>query len=298
MNRPANRPVNSRPPLIPPQPARSPDGGPDSGPDSGLVAHMGVSWPRSGHHLLVRLLQLLLGGDFGYCQHYHTSPACCGVLPCTRPDIHLSKSHDFACDLPRDPARRHLIQWRAFLPAAVSEFELVVRAGGEDSRAAFLNHASHRFGAWLEFRRRWVDWGAAHGQLVLSYEQLTATPEDALARALAAIAPGHRITPAQITRALARVDGERIEYGRVTRLHGAGLHPPRDITAFRHYDPADFALLARLRLPRAAVVPAGTAVPEVTRILALQAGDGAAPLSPAGKKPLSFWRSLRQRRAP
>lgn len=275
---------------IPPQPARILD--------AGLVPHTGVSWPRSGHHLLVRLLQSVLGARFGYCQHYHTSAACCGQLPCRHPAVHLSKSHDFDGALPRDPGRRHLIQWRAFLPSVVSDFELVVRAGGEDSREAFLSHASHRFGAWLAFQRRWVLWGQEQGQLVLRYEELIADPGAALARVLKALAPGRVFDRAHVARALARVDGERIEQGRVTSLPGAGVHAPRDIRAFRHYDPATFALLARLRHPRESVLPpagngsgagsgdgpgAGT---DVTRILHLQAAPTPAPLPPGAIRPL------------
>lgn len=249
---------------IPPQPARRPD--------PGLVPHIGVSWPRSGHHLAVRLLQAALGEGFGYCQHYHTSAACCGRLPCTRADIHLSKSHDFAADLPRDPGRRYLVQWRDFLPAVVSDFELVVRAGGEDSRAGFLHHASHRFGAWQAFRSRWVDWALARGQPVLRYEDLTADPKAALARLLAAFAPGRAHDPARLEAAVRCVDGERIERGAVTRLPGAGVHAARDIRAFRHYDAESFALLARLRLPRDAVLPRAGPAPDEMRILRLQAG--------------------------
>ncbi|MBW7920525.1 MAG: hypothetical protein H3C51_00295 [Rubellimicrobium sp.] len=250
---------------IPPQPARLSDTG------TGLVRHTGASWPRSGHHLLVRLLQGYFGDRFGYCQHYHTSAACCGCLPCTRPDIHLSKSHDFTADLPRDPARRYLVQWRDFLPSVISDFELAVRAGGEDSRTAFLSHASHRFGAWQAFRARWVDWGLAQGQIVLRYEDLLADPQAALARVIAAFAPGDTPDPARIARIVARVDGERIERGRVTRLAGAGVHAPRDMRAFRHYDAATFALLTRLRLSRAQVAAqAGTGVLDILR---LQAGE-------------------------
>lgn len=249
---------------IPPQPART---------AAGLVPHTGVSWPRSGHHLLVRLLQAVLGEAFGYCQHYHTTAACCGRLPCTRPDIHLSKSHDFAADLPRDPGRRYLVQWRDFLPAVISDFELVVRAGGEDSRAAFLDYASHRFGAFAAFRARWVVWGAAQGQLVLRYEDLVADPDRALGRVLAGIVPGLEVPPARIAAALGTVDGERIERGRVERLAGAGVHAPRDVTAFRHYEPESFALLSRLRLARGQVAVAGPGA-DVLEMLRLQAGEG------------------------
>ena len=54
----------------------------------------GVSWPRSGHHLLVRMLKLYFGETFGYCDFYGGIEGCCKTVPCTRTDsVHLTKSH-------------------------------------------------------------------------------------------------------------------------------------------------------------------------------------------------------------
>lgn len=267
---------------VPPSPAR--------GDGAGFVPHTGVSWPRSGHHLLVRLLQHVLGPAFGYCQHYHTSAACCGGLPCVRDDIHLTKSHDFTGDLQQLRGRRYLVQHRAFLPSVISDFELVVRGGGEDSSTAFLRHASERFGAYRAFRARWVESAFATGQVVLRYEDLVAAPEAALGHVLASLAPGQRHDPARIARAIREVDGERIERGAVHRLRGAGVHDPRDPRRFRHHDPALFALLTRLRLTREEALTkieagAGGRTPDEAEIIRTQADGvraGAAPLAPRG----------------
>jgi len=276
MARPEDIPADG----VPPCPARCAA--------AGLMPHIGVSWPRSGHHLLVRLLQHALGPGFGYCQHYHTSAACCGRLPCLRGDIHLTKSHDFAGDLPQLQGRRYLVQHRAFLPSVISDFELVVRGGGEDSRSAFLRHASRRFGAFRTFRSRWVESDFARRQIVLCYEDLVADPEEALGRVLASLAPGPGPDPARIACAVREVDGERIERGAVQHLRGAGVHAPRDPRRFRHHDPELFALLARLRLTREDVLTKiGTdgGMPDEAEIIRLQAGGtptGDTPLAPGG----------------
>lgn len=284
---PAQAAAMARPELIPP-------GGvppcPGRGGGAGFVPHTGVSWPRSGHHLLVRLLQRALGPAFGYCQHYHTSAACCRRLPCVRDDIHLTKSHDFTGDLPQLRGQRYLVQHRAFLPSVISDFELVVRGGGEDSRTAFLRHASERFGAYRAFRARWIESTFASDQVVLRYEDLVAAPDEALGPVLASLAPGQRHDPARIARAIREVDGERIERGTVHHLRGAGVHDPRDPRRFRHHDPTLFALLARLSLTREEALTkigagAGGRVPDEAEIIRIQADGahaGVAPLAPGG----------------
>jgi hypothetical protein len=55
----------------------------------------GVSWPRSGHHLLVRMLKSYFGKVFEYCEFYEPQQ-CCKQFPCARRGVvHFSKNHDF-----------------------------------------------------------------------------------------------------------------------------------------------------------------------------------------------------------
>ena len=63
---------------------------------------VGISWPRSGHHMLLRLLKLYFGPSFGYCSLYGDRPEhpevpqCCRCVPCTNAGkINFSKNHDF-----------------------------------------------------------------------------------------------------------------------------------------------------------------------------------------------------------
>ncbi len=121
----------------------------------------GVSFPRSGHHLLIRDLISYFGprsgsssdGAFGmniyerlslfsktyrnawqhfpaskknafvYCEYY----SHCNNIPCINPHNTFQKSHDFHLDLPRNDQLFYLVQIREPLPAIISWFELSLK---------------------------------------------------------------------------------------------------------------------------------------------------------------------------
>src|SRR5215208_533293 len=92
------------------------------------AAHLiGVSVPRSGHNLVVRLLQALCSDDLFYCERYRVE-TCCQAVPCVRRgtrEVSFQKSHDLELDLPRDVADAfYLIQQRAPVPAMLSAREM------------------------------------------------------------------------------------------------------------------------------------------------------------------------------
>lgn len=210
---------------------------------------MGVSWPRSGHHLLARLLRLYYGATFTYCGFYGQA-GCCGQAPCARAgDIRYSKNHDFDGALPQDAGHRYLIQTRAFAPSVVSNFELYLREGGTDDMASFARFASAQFTAWRAFQDKWVTSDFASTQTVIPYEALIRDPMVALRYALGCFddtAPN----PERLHAAIAQVDGEEVAHRRIRPRPGTGVHPPRDVTQFRHYDARLFGYLDKLRLTR------------------------------------------------
>lgn len=215
---------------------------------------IGVSWPRSGHHLLVRLLTLYFGDTFLYCDFYGGVDQCCKTAPCARADIHLSKSHDFDLSLPQIPGRKYLIQYRDFIPSVVSNFELHVRNGAPDTLTSFRNFASTQFDVYRAFMHKWVHSAFAAGQLLIDYDALQRDPTACLARAVAWLDPDTPADAARIAAAVAQVDGEQIERGKVKRLERTGVHAARRIEEFRHYRPELFAALARLALSRPEVI--------------------------------------------
>jgi len=210
---------------------------------------MGVSWPRSGHHLLARLLSLYIGPKFTYCGFYG-QPDCCGQAPCARAGtVRYSKNHDFDGTLPQDNARRYLIQTRAFAPSVVSNFELYLREGGSDDATSFARFASAQFTAYRAFQEKWVTSAFAEGQTVIPYEALIRDPATALSHALTSFGIADP-DPSRLRAAITRVDGEEVAHRRVTPRPGTGVHRPRDVTQFRHYDAHLFGYLDKLRLTR------------------------------------------------
>lgn len=234
---------------------------PPAPPESGPV--IGVSWPRSGHHMLVRLLTLYFGPGFGYCDFYGGKPrvagieTCCGRTPCIHAErIKLTKSHDFDLDLPQIPGQKYLIQYRAFAPSVVSNFELFVRNGGEDSMMSFHDFASSEFTRYLGFVERWVRSDFAKDQLVLDYSTFLADPQAELARTIAFVDPADPLDAGRIARAIERVDGQEVKEGKVTDLRGAGIHAERSLDDFRHCTPWLQWDLENLHLPHGAVIKA------------------------------------------
>lgn len=210
---------------------------------------MGVSWPRSGHHLLARLLRLYYGPTFTYCGFYG-QPDCCGQVPCMRAgQIRYSKNHDFDGALPQETGHRYLIQTRAFAPSVVSNFELYLREGGQDDAASFARFASAQFTAWRAFQEKWVLSDFARAQTVIPYEALIRDPLTALSYALTSFGDT-RPDPARLRAATVQVDGEEVAHRRIRPRPGTGVHPPRDVTQFRHYDATLFGYLDKLKLTR------------------------------------------------
>ena len=210
---------------------------------------IGVSWPRSGHHLLARLIRLYYGPNFTYCGFYGQAE-CCGKAPCARAGIvRYSKNHDFDNALPQEAQHRYLIQTRAFAPSVVSNFELYLREGGHDDAVSFARFASAQFTAYRAFQTKWVTSEFARTQTVIPYEALIRDPITALTYALTSF--GTRAPdPVRLKAAGSRVDGVEVADRRITPRPGSGVHPPRDVTQFRHYDAHLFGYLDKLQLTR------------------------------------------------
>lgn len=237
-----------------------PPGGPV--PAAAIRQVQSISWPRSGHHLAVRLLQGYLGPAFGYCEYHKAArpsvpgiESCCKQVPCAHAarGVHMAKNHDFDLDAPQVAGLPYLIQYRDFVPSVVSNFELFIRTGGEDSALAFRRFASNQFTRYLDFTDKWVTSEFAEAQMVLHYDDLTAHPEEALAHMLRWCAPGHAPDSDRIAQVVRAVDGQKVERAKTQKLSGTGVHASRDVRAFRYYAPHLFEALAGLRLRREAV---------------------------------------------
>jgi hypothetical protein len=246
-----------------------------------------ISWPRSGHHLLVRLLQAYFGSAFVYCEHHAGHPTdeklgeCCRSVPCVKAGhVTMTKNHDFDLKVPQIPGLRYLVQTRAFAPSTVSNFELAVRADLiPDNAASFRHFVSAKFTEYSGFINKWVhsDFVCSHKVLQLPYEELQADPILALTKAIRHIAPEHLPDQARMAAVIRSVDGERIEKHKVDKLRGVGVHKPRSVQDFRYFDPTLFALIEKLSLTRETVTARFKALlnrtPSESNMLNLQCFD-------------------------
>lgn len=209
-----------------------------------------VSWPRSGHVLLSRVLLQTFGGVFGYCEFYgpkklENSP-CCATFPCQRRGrIHMTKQHDFGfkAELPSD--HRLIVQYRAFLPAVVSHFEQNIATSNRNENTAecFREFAVEQADNYKQFLDKWVR-SERTNRLLLRYEDLTANPAAAL-REVLDLFKAPEYAPA-MERVITKIDGLSFADGEHHRIRGAGIANRRDIEEFRFYDAPFFDELAAM----------------------------------------------------
>ena len=245
---------------------------PDRRPGPAYLA--GVSWPRSGHHLLMRLLEAYLGPSFGYCEFYEPED-CCKTFPCARAGrINVSKNHDDHFRLPQRDDINYLIQVRDFIPALISNFELHVREGnGPDTAEEFRLYASKQWTRYRKFMRKWVESGFASRQLVVDYAWLVDDPVAVVATTLRWLDPAIRPDTARLKEIVRSITGISHDSSGAVET-GAGVRVTRVPETFRHYDPDLFDLLGKLVLGRTEAIKVHREVlgrePDEADMLALQ----------------------------
>ncbi|MBJ3777327.1 sulfotransferase domain-containing protein [Acuticoccus mangrovi] len=207
-----------------------------------------VSWPRSGHHLLVRLLSAAFGDSFQYCEYYKAQQEpghdCCGSFPCTKPGISMSKQHDFDLkhDLPRDA--RLIVQFRKFLPAVVSEYELYCnkRPAEHDTKASFIRYARGRAKEYPIFIHKWVRTPRSN-RVVIDYDDLMQSPSEQLNRV--AKFYGVDLTAVDLDEILNSARHISFKSGKAAVHQATGVKNRRDYKNFRYYDEKLFGLLQK-----------------------------------------------------
>ncbi|WP_217577100.1 hypothetical protein [Mesorhizobium sp. GbtcB19] len=188
-----------------------------------------------------RLALAYFGGDFRYCLFYTSDPACCGSAPCTRRGMNFTKNHDFDLSVPILPDVPYLIQCRSLTPATISDFELYLLDGAEDTKESFQEFARIRAEGWAAFMAKWVDSPVRFERLLVRYEDLVADPHRAFGAAVRFFAPGAKPDQARLARV---IEGET--HVAVTKQDGekwtekAGVKAFRKVESFRFYDAGFF----------------------------------------------------------
>jgi hypothetical protein len=194
----------------------------------------GVSFPRSGHHLLVSFLHRYFGCRFVYCEYY----LHCRQLPCVNPANNLQKNHDFGLKLPTDGAGDYLLQYRHPLYAVTSNYFLHLRVlerggasfkPGKEPVRTWHEFAVREVNRWKNWIRKWVLENEHPGVWTLAYEDLLHRPVENLCHAVEFLCPG---CPA---------DRERV----ASLADQMDICGKRDLTDFHHFQPRFFRHLER-----------------------------------------------------
>jgi hypothetical protein len=141
----------------------------------------GVSYPRSGHSLLVEFLMTYVGPGFHYCEYY----TGCRQWPCVNRGNHFQKNHDFGLSLPVSRDRPLLVQFRSPLYSIASNFALLaIRAPTRFTLEGWERYAIVSIVAWRHWIHKWILGLDHQDALLLSYDKLVRHPDDHLSRAL------------------------------------------------------------------------------------------------------------------
>ncbi len=198
----------------------------------------GISWPRSGHHLLVNVVQSYFGQEFAYCEFY-TPVDCCKKSPCIRtPMVKFSKNHDFGSKTGFTKGTPYLVQYRSFVPSIVSAFEMYVQNGQPDTPESFRIFAKHHTTRYNEFLTKWTFGpNSPKEKLLISYELLTSVSKiEVLTDIILFFAPNHSIDEVRLLEIAASVQKLLVEANKTTTHLDFGIRATRVVEEFRFFD--------------------------------------------------------------
>ena len=199
--------------------------------------------------MLERILRAYFGEEFGYCEHY-LPQGCCKSFPCQRNTIHFSKNHDFNLEIERPAALPCIVQYREFLPALVSSFELQLFNGRPDTEEGFRSNALYAAEQYVGFVRKWVGhtpkqrrlmrkFGAFSREaptLVIRYEDLVAQPMRQLSSAISFFDTDSRVDRDRLRTIIQSIAGLTMVNGQWVAIENLGVKDRRRVEEFRFYD--------------------------------------------------------------
>lgn len=201
----------------------------------------GISWPRSGHHVVQRLLQAYFGPEFVYCAFYESNNRlCCRTFPCSRGDVHFSKNHDFSGETPA-PGVPHFIQYRAPAQSIISSFELHLTTGRPDTIEEFERFAMAWAHQWGVFVAKWVDADLEVERHILRYEDFVANSAERMAEVVRFFAPNAVVDRGRLTELVTGEYHQFVDKTVERWVFNAGIREQRQLESFRYYTPGLFA---------------------------------------------------------
>jgi hypothetical protein len=148
-----------------------------------------ISFPRSGHHLLVNLLQAYFGEEIRYCEYYSDYSRRMEVCE----ETNYQKNHDFELATPVLTDRKYVVQVRDPFEAITSFYELDCRQQKIGPEATKHEEwFSRRWDYYVAFVKKWV-LADVPNRLVIHYRDLIDSPHSATARVIAHITDDPKI---------------------------------------------------------------------------------------------------------
>ena len=189
----------------------------------------GVSYPRSGHHMLVSALKAYFGPEFNYCSDIDLN---CHCVPCRNSQgANFHKNHDHALTLNASlPNAEYLIQFRRPLYSIVSNFYLALRSNPvvvKDTPECWQTFAEEEVDRWNLWMRKWVLENPNPRKHTVVYESVMENPVEELLRAVNFFSPQHTPDRARMARIIRRLD----------------IRPRRKLAEFPHHDAQFFGHL-------------------------------------------------------
>ena len=142
---------------------------------NGLNRTIIVSFPRSGHHLLVRGMLAAVPERIVYSEFYKSAH---NVTNCEF--VNLQKTHDFNLETPIVPDAHYIVQIRGFELAVESWYKLAVAEGHIGSFEDFREEKSVYFDG---FMAKWVNTDLPN-KIVLPYHDLVSNKSQTVIHAL------------------------------------------------------------------------------------------------------------------
>ena len=148
-------------------------------------------FPRSGHHLLLSIINNILAKHFAkqipYCEFYN----CCNKFPCEKNSL-ICKNHDFDEKLPYNPNFYYIVQYRkspyqqiqSFYNCAVKYFKY------NKSIIEFIREKKKYYINWIN---KWVFKTDVKNMYFLEYEELIKNPKIHVLNILKNIYPMEKI---------------------------------------------------------------------------------------------------------
>ncbi len=138
-----------------------------------------ATFPRSGHHLLERLVRgCYPAGAVSYCDVHQEPGRRLSACPATN----LQKTHDLENDEPVSAAYQHLVQVRYPLESLASWYTMAVKANElPDTIEAWRGYAQMTSIMWLRFWKKWV-LGPVPKRMIVEYAALMDDPAGTMRR--------------------------------------------------------------------------------------------------------------------